>query len=182
MKTIALIAAFAALAVGAVAVQDMPTPTPEEQHKWLQQLVGDWTVTAEATMEPGAEPMKWESTESVRSIGGLWILAEGSASFDGTTFTSIMTLGYDPQKKAFVGTWIDTMQTHLWSYTGTLDESKKVLTLEAEGPHFEDPTKSCKFHDVIELKGADHKVLSSSMQGEDGTWTTFMRAEFRRKK
>jgi hypothetical protein len=148
----------------------------------LQQLVGEWTATSEATMEPGAEPMRMESTESVRSIGGLWILGEGSASFDGTPFTSILTLGYDPQRKAFVGSWIDSMQTHLWTYVGKLDESRKVLTLETEGPSFADPSKNSKYRDVIELKSADHRTLTSSVQGEDGVWTSFVKADYRRKK
>ncbi len=180
MKAIAL---TSILAAGAVAIQDMPGPAaPQEQHKWLQQLVGDWTVTAEATMAPGTDPMKLESTESVRSIGEFWIMAEQTASLMGTPITSILTLGYDPQKEVFVGTWIDSMQAHMWSYVGTLDGAKKVLTLETKGPRFEDPSKITDYRDVIELKSADHKSMTSSLKEEDGSWNTFMRAEFRRKK
>ncbi|MCI0588808.1 MAG: DUF1579 domain-containing protein [Planctomycetes bacterium] len=179
MKPIALIAGLAA---AVLPVQDMPRPDKLEQHVWLQQLVGEWTATSEATMGPGAEPMRLESTETARSLDGLWIVAEGSASFDGKPFTSILTLGYDPNKKAFVGTWVDTMQTHMWTYSGTLDEAKRVLTLATEGPSFEDPSKTCKFRDVIEIKGPDQKTLTSSMQNQDGTWNTFMRADYRRKK
>ncbi|MEW6073866.1 MAG: DUF1579 domain-containing protein [Planctomycetota bacterium] len=180
MKTIALLAT---LLVGAFPRQDVPEPpSPLEEHAWLHQLVGEWTVTATATMEPGAEPMRMESTERVRSIGGLWIVAEGSASLGGTPFTSILTLGYDPPKKAFVGTWIDSMQTHLWTHVGTLDESKRVLTLETEGPAFGDPTRTASYRDAIELTGPDQRVLTSSVQAADGTWTTFLRAEYRRQK
>jgi len=101
MKTLALIALLAA---GALALQDMPEPAQaREPHQWLQQLVGEWTATSEATMAPGAEPMRMESTERVRSIGGLWILAEGSATLASGPMTTIMTLGYDPKKEAFVG-------------------------------------------------------------------------------
>jgi hypothetical protein len=172
----------ALLALGAAAVQDMAPPTPLDQHAWLQQLVGEWDVVAEATMEPGSEPMRMESTESVRSIGGLWILGEGKATFDGSPFTSILTLGYDPAKEAFVGTWIDTMQTHMWNYAGSLDEERKVLTLATEGPSFGDPTQTANYRDAIEIKGPDHKVLTSSVLQDDGTWNTFLRAEYRRKR
>ena len=126
--------------------------------------------------------MQMESTETVRSIGGLWIVAEGKASFGETPFLSILTLGYDEKQGVFVGTWIDTMQTHMWSYRGTLDDARKTLTLETEGPAFDDPTKTSPYRDTIELTGPDSRTLSSSVKGADGTWTTFMRAEYRRKK
>ena len=177
MKTLAILAL---LAVAATSVQDAPAPPAQtEQHGWLQQLVGEWTVTSEATMEPGADPMKHEGTESVRSIGGLWIVAEGKASMP---MTWLLTLVYDPLKKSFVGTWIDTMQTHLWSYLGTLDDAKKVLTLVTEGPFFGDPSKMATYRDVIEVKGVDHRTLTSSVKNEDGSWSTFLRADYRRKK
>jgi hypothetical protein len=44
---------------------------PQQEHQWLQQLVGEWTYEAEATMEPGQPPSKFEGSESVRSLGGL---------------------------------------------------------------------------------------------------------------
>lgn len=179
-----LVACIAVLALGALAVQEVvqvPEAPVSEEHRWLAQLVGEWDCKIEATMAPGAEPMLMESTESVRSVGGLWILAEGKADFGGMPFTSFLTLGYDLQEGAYVGTWIDTMQTHLWVYRGQLDESRKVLTLEAEGPSMEDPARKAKYRDSIEIAGPDHKILRSSMLGPDGEWTTFMKAEYRRK-
>ena len=172
----------AALFLAAVSPQEMPQAAPVEQHAWLQQLVGEWTAKSEATMAPGAPAIKMESTESARSIGGLWIVAEGKASMGGVPLTTMMTLGYDPQKKAFVGSWIDSVQSNMWIYTGTLDEAKKVLTLATEGPSFSDPAKTAKYRDVIELKDKDHRFLTSSVQDEKGAWTTFMRAEYVRKK
>jgi hypothetical protein len=32
------------------------------------------------------------------------------------------------------------------------------------------------------VEDADHRVLTSSVANPDGTWTTFMRADYRRKK
>lgn len=54
-------------------------------------------------------------TESVRSLGGLWILAEGQSEMPGGgAATTMMTLGYDAQKQRYVGTWIGSMRTCLW--------------------------------------------------------------------
>ena len=91
--------------------QEAMQPTKKlEQHEWLAQLVGEWNVST--ILEPGGDSTTWESKESIRSIGGLWIVAEGTADNDGQPFTSLMTLGYDPNKGAFVGTWIDTIADH----------------------------------------------------------------------
>lgn len=175
--------ALSLLALGAFTAQEASHPTNAlEQHEWLRQLVGEWSLTGEAIMEPGADPTTWESKESIRSIGDLWIVVEGTADNDGDPFVSLMTLGYDPNKGAFVGTWIDTMQTTLWSYVGHLDESGRILTLEAEGPSVGDPGKTARYRDRIELLGPDAKRMTSSMLGEDGRWTTFMTVEARRAK
>ncbi len=180
MKSFALVAA---LACGALAVQEVPEPAPLlEQHEWLEQLVGDWDASCEASMGDDTEPMTMESTEHVRSIGGRWILAEGSATFGGDQFTTLLTLGYDPRAEAFVGTWVDTIQDHMWIYRGTLDEAKRILTLETDGPSFDDPSVTAHYRDAIEIVDAYHKRLTSSVLGADGEWTTFMRSEYSRRK
>jgi uncharacterized protein DUF1579 len=157
---------------------------PEKEHQWLQQLVGEWTMEGEAIMGPDQPPQKFEGTESVRPVGGLWILGEGKGQVpDGTPSTSIMTLGYDSQKKRFVGTFITSMMSHLWIYDdGELDEAARKLTLNAEGPGMSGDGSMAKYKDVIELKSDDHRVLSSHYLGDDGNWHHFMTAHYRRTK
>jgi hypothetical protein len=108
---------------------------PQREHQWLQKLVGEWSYEAEALMEPGKPSEKCRGTESVRSLGGLWILAEGQGEMPcGGNATMVMTLGYDPLKKHYVGTWVGSMMTHLWIYDGALDADGRALTLDSEGP------------------------------------------------
>jgi hypothetical protein len=161
----------------------MMKPEPQKEHQWLQKLVGEWTQESEAAMGPDKPTEKWVGTESVRSLGGIWILAEGQGEMPGGgTMTSIITLGYDPQKKRFVGTFIASMMTYLWVYDGELDAAGRVLTLNAEGPDFAVEGKMAKYRDVIEFKTDDHRVLTSHVLGDDGNWQEFMRADYRRKK
>jgi hypothetical protein len=137
---------------------------PQKEHQWLQKLVGEWTCEGEAAMEPGKPPAKWKATESVRSLAGLWTIAEGTGEMpEGGAATTVMTLGYDPQKKRFVGTFIGSMMTNLWVYEGSIDASGKVLTLDTEGP------KMCgggegmaKYKDVIEFKNDNHRLLTTT--------------------
>jgi hypothetical protein len=156
---------------------------PQKEHQWLQKLVGEWTFEVEATMEPGKPPEHFKGTESVRSIGGLWIVAEGQGEMPGGgAATTMMTLGYDPQKKRYLGTWVGSMMTHLWLYDGALDAAGKVLTLDTEGPSMADEGKMAKFRDLIELGSDGQRLLTSHMLGEDGQWHGLMTATYRRQK
>lgn len=165
-----------------------PTPmlaAPQEEHRWLQQLVGEWSNEAQMTMGPeSVETCK--GAESVRSLGGLWILAEGRGEMPGGgSATMVMTLGYDPGRKRYIGTWVGSMMTHLWVYDGELDASGKVLTLNAEGPDMSPgaaPGKTARYRDVIEIRNAEQRTLTSYCQGADGNWQQFMVAHYRRTK
>ena len=159
----------------------MQMPEPQKEHQWLQKLVGEWTFESECVMGPDQPPMKSSGSESVRSLGGLWTLGEGQGEMPGGGIgTTLMTLGYDPARKRFVGTFIGSMMTHLWVYDGALDPDGKVLTLDAEGPSFTGDGKLVKYQDIIEFKSDDHRVLSSQMLGDDGKWLRFMTANYRR--
>ena len=156
---------------------------PQKEHQWLQQLVGEWTSEAECSMGPGQPSTKSYGTERVRMVGGLWMVGEGQGEMPGGgTATMIMTLGYDPQKKRYLGTWIGSMMTHMWHYDGEMDASGRILTLSAEGPSMAGDGTMAKYQDIIEIKSKDHRTLSSRVLGPDGTWNHFMTAHYRRRK
>ncbi len=155
---------------------------PTRQHDWLMQLLGEWTFETECSAGQDQPPMKMTGTEIARSLGGLWLVSEWTGPTpSGEVATSIITLGFDPQKDRFVGTFIAPMMSHLWIYNGSLDEAGKVLTLDAEGPKFRGEGIA-KYQDIIELVSPDHKILRSRVLGEDGLWAQFMTSEFRRTK
>ncbi|MBW4473762.1 MAG: DUF1579 domain-containing protein [Stenomitos rutilans HA7619-LM2] len=155
---------------------------PQTEHQWLQKLVGEWTYETEASMGADQPSEKVTGTERVRSLGGLWILAEGAGEMPGCgTVTTIMTLGYNPQKQRFVGTWVGSMMSDLWVYDGALDTSETVLTLHTEGPSMSGEDTMAKYKDVIEFKSDSHRVMTSHALGDDGQWHQFMTANYRRK-
>lgn len=92
----------------------------------------------------------------------------------------LMTLGYDPDQQAFVGTWVGSMMTHLWVYRGALDADQKVLTLETEGPSFKNDGATVRYRDVITLVSANERTLTSFGQQPDGSWKQFMQAKYTR--
>ncbi len=161
----------------------MQCPEAQKEHQWLQRLVGEWTIEAEGAMGPDQPPEKTTGRETVRSLGGLWTIGEGTGeTSDCGCCESIMTLGYDPEKKRFVGTFIASMMTQMWLYDGALDAEGKVLTLDTEGPSLASDGTTAKYQDIIEFVNDDLRTLSSQVLGADGRWQPFMEAHYRRQK
>jgi hypothetical protein len=132
-------------------------------------------------MEPDQPPEKSTGTESVRSLGDLWILAEGQGEMSGCgEANTLLTLGYDPQKQRYVGTWVGSMMTYLWLYDGELDAAERILTLNSDGPAMTGEGKMAKYRDVIEFKNDNHRVMSSHVLSDDGQWHQFMTVNYRR--
>src|SRR5262245_32653593 len=124
----AVIVAFLAATVAA-----QEEAKPQKEHEWLKQLAGEWETEADIETEPGKPPQKIKGTESGRMVGEFWAVLEIKGDFQGP-FTGILSLGYDPAKKKYVGTWFDSKSTHLWTYLGSVDDGGTKLTLETEGP------------------------------------------------
>lgn len=163
---------------------------PTDAHRWLQRLVGTWTFEMDCPATPPAQegaPAGEAPSESclapgrevVRSLGGLWVIAEGRAGSGKDAWDSVMTLGYDPARGRFVGTFIASMMAHLWVYEGSLDPAGQVLTLDADGPAF-DGSGMAKYQDRISIDPAGLRTLTSQFLGPDGKWTQFMSATYRR--
>jgi hypothetical protein len=161
----------------------MQAPEPQQEHLWLQKLVGEWTMEAVMNSGPDQPETKHAGRETVRSVGELWTVGEGRGEAPGGGMVdSIMTLGYDPRRQKFVGTFIASCMTHLWPYEGTLDATGRVLTLDSEGPGFSEDGELAKYQDIIEFITDDHRTLKSQVLGPDGQWTQFMTAHYRRQK
>ena len=166
---------------------NVPTIEPPEvearkEHQWLQKLVGQWTYEFDVPAHGDHPARKATGTENVRSLGGIWIVAEGQGeTTGGAPDVSLITLGYDPVKARFVGTWVGSMMPYLWVYDGELDEDGRVLTLSSSGPSMAGDGTTAQYQDVIEIQGDDRRTLAARAQGPDGTWQEIMRMSYRRK-
>lgn len=160
---------------------NIPNIEPQAQHHWLQRMVGRWTAEHECQMGPDGPTWKGKSTEIVRSLGGLWVIAEGEGETpDGGPSHTIMSLGYDPQKGKFVGSFVASMMANLWIYEGLLDEKGQKLTLNTDGPDFSGGAHLRQYSDVIEFLDDNHRTLTSYSLGDDGTPQQFMAVNYHR--
>jgi hypothetical protein len=166
---------------GFCAQPEMPEmPKPQKEHAWLERFAGKWDAESEIYMEPDQPPLKVKGEESARMIGGFWLMAESKSEIFDTPVTGILTLGYDPEAKTYVGTWVDSMTGYLWTYKGTVDDDGKTLTLTTRGPCPKKPGTLANFREVLELKEKDHKTFTSFMQEDDGSWTKLVAINYRR--
>lgn len=181
IASVAVVLASIAVAYAADSVEMPEMPKPQKEHQWLQKFVGEWTTKSEMTM-PGQPPMTVEGTETVKNLGGFWIVSDLRCDLGGQEMQGMMTVGYDPKAGQYVGTWIDSMTGYLWKYEGELDESGKKLTLNTEGPCPMKGGQMTKMRDVVEFQDDDARTLTSYAQGDDGQWQSFMKMTATRKK
>lgn len=182
MKKFLLLTTIAIASCCSVIAAEPPAmPKPTAEHDWLKKFAGDWDIETEIYMEPGKPPMKVKGTETAKMLGGFWVVGENKGEFMGQPFTGVMTFGYDPEKKKYVGTWVDSNTSQLWEYVGTVDAAGKVLNLETEG-FCPMEGKVCQFKETVEFKSPDHRVMTANRLSKDGQWTKTMVITALRKK
>jgi hypothetical protein len=157
--------------------------SPQKEHQWLEQFLGDWTYEGECDGEPGKPKQKVCGVETVSPLGGFWVqgVSEGECP-GGAKARNIITLGFDTTKNTYVGVFVSSMMSNLWVYEkGTLDAAGKSLALHCEGPAFTGKG-TCKYIDTVEWIDKNTRTLSSQFQSEDGKWIQFMTSTYKRKK
>jgi hypothetical protein len=157
----------------------MRAAQPTKEHDFLQKLVGNWDIVADA-MASNPEHATWR--ETVRSLDGLWFVAEAHGEMPGGgTATTMLTLGYDPSKGKYVGNWIDSILNYMWVYEGTLEDDGRTLLLETEGPNVESKGRTARYRERVTFENDNSRSFTSHIQAEDGSWRQLMRMQYRRR-
>lgn len=163
------------------AMQMPPPAVVTDEHRWLQQLVGNWTYAMES-VSPECGGDGGTGTQTIRMLGDLWLLAEAEGPAGDEMMRSIITLGYDPEKKKFIGSFIASMMTHFWPYEGSLDADGKTLRLASQGPRFDGAPGPGIYEDVIEKVSDNEYLLRGRFKLDDGSFNEFMVSRYTRTK
>jgi hypothetical protein len=177
-----LVIALLVFSVQSVAsAEDYTKPTKE--HEAMAEDVGKWDADVSMWMSPDAEPMKSKAVETNEMMGKLWLISKFEGDFGGEKFEGASATGYDPVKKKFVGTWVDTMSPFPMSLEGEYDEGSKTLTMMGEGTDHM-TGKPCKMKMVTKYAGDDKKTFTMYGEGKDGgeKWQKTMVIEYTRRK
>jgi len=160
---------------GALGAQEdrKPAYTPTAQHQLLKQFDGEWEFKSKCVM-PGQEVQEGQGIESARqAFGGFWLECEDRGMMMGKEFNGQGLIGFDPQKKKFIGVWIDNYTPFLGRFEGEADSSGKVFTFRMI---HEDPGagKGGPERMVFEIKDPDHrsaKFYGKDDSGRDQLWS-----------
>ena len=175
------LALTAGLAWAAARTQEPQMPKPQKEHEWLNHLVGNWESTSQFRM---AADQKWtesKGTETNTMVGGFWLFSDMKSEMFGQPWRGLGSTGYDPYKKKYVSTWIDSMTPCLSVGEGTVDASGKVMTVVISGTDCE-TGKPCTMKMTQEIKDKDTTAWSMTMTGKDGKEFECMKGESKRKK
>ncbi len=144
-----------------------PATEPTAEHKILAAEEGTWDATVKTfTGGPDAEPAVSKGTEvNTVMAGGLWVLSKFEGEFAGMKFEGRGQFGYDPLKKKYVGTWIDSISPNLSVLEGEYDAKTKTMTYSGDGV---DPNSKAKYTQkmVTTTKDDGSRIFSLLMKFE----------------
>jgi hypothetical protein len=154
---------------------EMPKPGPE--HEVLKKDVGTWEASVEMT-GPDGQVTKSNGTETVRMLG-FWQVTDFKGELMGQTFEGVGETTYDPTKKKYTGTWIDSM-TPGYS-TVESDYDGKAMSGTMQGPDMSG--KMTKMRATTEWKDDGTRVFTVyGPKNDSGKEPVSMRITYRRRK
>src|SRR3989449_10727555 len=155
-------ALLAAVLYAAAQAQEIPKATAE--HAALGRAEGTWDASVEISMgPPGTPPQISKGVETNRlCCGGLWMITEfksnpGSSPFEGHGIT-----GYEPAKKKYTSTWVDSDLTTPMTSEGAYDAAGKTLTMRGS---MMSRGKTMQWRDVEVWKDDDTRQFTMYRRG-----------------
>lgn len=147
--------------------QDSPVPKPTPEHERLAKGVGTWDATIKSWMQgPQSEPSVSKGVETAKLMpGGLWILSEFHGKFGEMDFHGQGQTGYDPGKKKYIGTWVDSMSPTIMIMEGDFDPQTHTMTMTSKGVGPSGKPYDAKMVEVH--KDKDSRVFTMSMKSDE---------------
>ena len=129
---------------------------PGSEHKKLEPLVGDWTLTLKMWTDPSQPPAELTGTVNRKWIMGGRFVQEtvyGQCSLTGKTFEGLGLVGYHHGEKKF--TFVRAC-----GLCGT--SSSNLATLDASGKRFSCATEECCPLSGEKISGRDEVVIENN--------------------
>lgn len=146
----------------------------------LKREVGVWDCEVKFYPDPNGQPVVSKAIESNYMVGSVWLVGDFKGEMAGSSFHGSSQMGYDPKKKKYIGSWIDSASPYPTAMEGSYDASSKTLTIIGVG---RDPNGAeAKMKLVSVFKDEDNRTMTISIAGTGDDWLRMMEVDYRRKK
>jgi hypothetical protein len=160
--------------------QDSRLYTPQPEHEILRRFEGEWGFEKLSVTAAGATPSKLGAGRiTAEMLGGFFVVCRWSGNVYGADYVAVQTLGYDVEKKAYSGVWIDNTMGYQWQLDGSLAADSNELVITASGPGPSGGTGN--FRERYQFHSADSITVVAEML-QDKSWVPFMTTQMTRKK
>ena len=160
--------------------QEQKLYSPQPEHKLLERFAGEWKFERMSAPDDGSKPENLGSGD-VRAelLGGFFVVSRWAGKLYGGDYKAVQTLGFDVDKSAYAGTWVDSIMSYQWQLNGSYESDNKEFVVQATGPGPSGGTK--KYRERYQFHSADSiTIVAQMLNGEK--WVTFMTTRLTRKK
>jgi hypothetical protein len=156
-------------------------PQPTAEHTALGRVEGTWDATVEISMgPPGTPPMASKGVETDRvCCGGLWLVTEFKSNPGTPPFEGHGISGYEPAKKKYNTTWVDSDLTTPMTSEGAYDATGRTLTMRGS---MLSRGKTLQWREVEVWKDDDTRRFTMFMRGPQGQETPSLNITYTRRK
>ena len=103
--------------------------TPNENHRVLDAVVGDWTYTSKHWMASDASVQESTGTAQAKWIlDGHFVQQDVQGDMMGQPFTGVSLIGFDNIGKEYQSVWYNNMGTGMMVVSGKYDAAAKTIT------------------------------------------------------
>ncbi len=164
------------------ALLKLPTPGPE--HQVLRDYAGKWSAHVKYYF--GASTPLVQSTgveTNLLACQNLWVKTAFASDKNSPYYEGHGLLGFDPNRKVYVGAWADMVNPQLTIFEGVADEEARTLTLVGDVPDFRNASAMAKVR-IVTIFEPDKNARKTThyVQGADGKEIVFMTVDYVRTK
>src|SRR5262245_29860641 len=101
--------------------------------KQMKRDVGAWNVVIKMLGDPSGQPAVSKGTETNVMLGDLWLIGHFKGNIMGSNFEGLRQTGFDPEKKTFVASWVDSTSPYVTRLEGSWNEKTQTMTSTGTG-------------------------------------------------
>jgi hypothetical protein len=152
--------------------------TPQSEHELLKRFAGEWQFERLSPARDAAEPdVVGQGTVSAEMVGEFFVDLRWSGEVYDSEYSAVMSLGYDIEREAYTGSWVDSIISYRWELAGGVDESSDELVLSTSGPG--PAGGEASFRERYQFHSADAITIVGEML-HDGEWVNIVNTKLTR--